>query len=275
METPAPSPPWQPITFGGVAAFSRASLGRLFLIQFIVALLAGASVHCFLLSAWFPVIQKTIARLPETGAIRAGQLEWHGPSPSWLAEGTFLSIVVDPAGGSRTGQSADVQLELERNGFRICSLLGCAVVPYPKNWSIALNRAEADPWWGAWRPFLLIGIGAGVVTGMMASWLALATLYSVPLRLIAFYSDRKVNWSGCWRIAVAAQWPGALLMSGAIFLYGLNRLNFVGFLFAWLLHLVVGWIYIGIAPTRLPRLAGAPRRRGNPFGEKKGKRFRG
>jgi len=97
----------------------------------------------------------------------------------------------------------------------------------------------------------------------------------VPLRLIAFYSDRKVNWSGCWRIAVAAQWPGALLMSGAIFLYGLNRLNFVGFLFAWLLHLVVGWIYIGITPTRLPRLAGAPRRRGNPFGEKKGKRFRG
>src|SRR2546422_8202912 len=43
METPASSPPWQPITFGGVAAFSRASFGRLFLVQFIVALLVARS----------------------------------------------------------------------------------------------------------------------------------------------------------------------------------------------------------------------------------------
>ena len=68
--------------------------------------------------------------------------------------------------------------------------------------------------------------------------------------------------------------PGALLMSGAIFLYAFHRLNLVGVLFAWLLHAVIGWIYLGIAPARLPRLAGAPPRRGNPFGgEKKQKRF--
>src|SRR5438046_8115320 len=101
METPASSPPWQPITFGGVAAFSRASFGRLFLVQFIVALLVAASVLCFLISAWFPVIHEAIARLPEKGAIRRGQLDWAGPSPAWLAEGPCLAIIVDTAGGGR------------------------------------------------------------------------------------------------------------------------------------------------------------------------------
>src|SRR2546429_7680107 len=190
MEAPASSPPWQPITFGGVAAFSRASFGRLFLVQFIVALLVAASVLCFLMSAWLPMIQKAIARLPEKGAIRNGQLEWNSPSPSWLTEGTFLSIIVDAAGGSRFGQSADVQLELERNGFKICSLFGCVAVPYPKNWTIALSRAEVEPWWGAWRPFLLIGAVAGVVICLLAGWLGLAAVYSLPLRLIAFCLER-------------------------------------------------------------------------------------
>ena len=273
METPVL--PWQPITFGGVAAFARASLGRLFLVQFLAALLVAASVISFLSVAWFPVFQKAIVRLPEKGAIRQGQLEWNGPSPAWLADGTFLSIVVDAAGEGRIGQSADVQLELKRRGFKICSLFGCVALPYPEKWIFALNRAEAEPWWGAWRPFLLLGVGAGSVLCLMASWLVLATFYSLAVRLIAFYSDRQAAWPACWRIAGAAQLPGALLMTGATFLYGLNRLNLVGFLFAWLLHLVTGWIYIGIAPARLPRLARAPRRPGNPFGtgQKKQKRF--
>ena len=275
MKTAASLPPWQPITFGGVAAFSRASFGRLLLVQFIVAALVAASVLCFLVSTWFPAVHKAIGRLPDRGAIHRGQLEWNSPSPVWLSEGTFLSIIVDVAGGSRSGQSADLQLELERNGFKICSLFGCLAVPYPKNWTIAMSRAEVEPWWGAWRPFLLIGAVVGVVICLLAGWLGLAALYSLPLRLIAFYSDRRATWGACWRLAGAAQLPGALLMSCATFLYGFNRINLVGLLFAWLLHVVIGWIYIGIAPARLPRLAGVPRRGGNPFGgeRKRQKKF--
>jgi len=97
METPVP--PWQPITFGGVAAFSRASLGRLVLVQLLAALVVAVSVISFLSAAWFPVLQKAIARLPERGAIRGGQLEWNSASPTWLAEGPFLSIVVDAGEG--------------------------------------------------------------------------------------------------------------------------------------------------------------------------------
>ena len=64
-------------------------------------------------------------------------------------------------------------------------------------------------------------------------------------------------------------------MSGAIFLYGFNRLNLVGFLFAWVLHLVSAWLYVGIIPARLPRLAGARPKRANPFGtgQRSQKRF--
>jgi len=111
----------------------------------------------------------------------------------------------------------------------------------------------------------------------MAIWLVLATLYSLPLRLLTFYYDRDVSWLGCWRMAGAAQLPGALLMSGGILLYGFNRLNLIGLLFAWLLHVVIAWIYVGIAPARLSRLAGSVRRRDNPFGgaQKRRKRFGG
>src|SRR5437667_4116660 len=118
METPASAPPWQPITFGGVASFSRASFGRLFLVQLLVALLVAASVNCLLISAWFPTLQKAFARLPEKGMIRGGHLVWSSPSPTWLAEGKFLSILVDTEGSRRTGQSADVQLEFGRNELK-------------------------------------------------------------------------------------------------------------------------------------------------------------
>ena len=141
MGTPASSPPWQPITFGGVASFARASFGRLLIVQFIVALLVAGSTTCFLAAAWFPVVEKAITRLPEKGAIRRGELDWTGPSPCPLAEATFLSIVVDVANSQPTGQSADVQLELRQSGFKIRSLLGTLTLPYPKDRTIALNRA--------------------------------------------------------------------------------------------------------------------------------------
>jgi hypothetical protein len=271
MEPSASSTPWQPITFGGVARFARAPFMRLFLVQFIAALLVAASVVCFLAVAWFPVAQTAIAHLPEKAALRRGQLEWAGPSPSRLAEATFLSIVVDVENGRQIGQIADVRLELRRSGFKIGSLFGQVAVDYPDDWTVVLNHAVADSWWGAWRPFLLASAGAGVVAGMMGAWLLLATIYSLPLRLVAFWCDRQVAWSGCWRVAGAAQVPPALLMSGAIFLYAFNRLDLVGLLFAWLLHIVIGWIYLGLAPTRLPPLAGRLRRRENPFGEGKKK----
>jgi len=272
MEAPAPPPPWQPLTFGGVASFARASSGRLFFVQFLMASLVAVSVVWFLIAAWFPVVQKAIAQLPAQGGIQHGQLQWTNTSPARLAEDAFLSIVVNANGSAPISQNADVQLELGRSGLRIKSLFGYLAVPYPADWVIGLNRAEAGPWWGAWRPFILVGTGITVAVGLWFSWLVLATIYMAPVRLIAFYADRELTIGAAWRVAGAALLPGALLMSGAIVLYSLHRLNLVGLLFAWLLHLVLAWIYAAIAPARLPRLPTALPRRRNPFGTERKKK---
>jgi hypothetical protein len=272
MESAAPSLAWQPLTLGGVAGFARASFGRLLLIQLIVAMFVAFSVVWAALSCWFPVIEAALTELPEHGKIQHGQLHWTNAAPSRLAEGTFLSILVDLQGTGAAGQSADVQLELGRTGVKFRSLLGSVTFSYPTDWLVALNRAEALPWWGAWRPFLLIGVGVAVVVGLLVGWSVQALLYSIPIRMIAFYSDRSATGLACLRLAGAALLPGALLMSGAILLYSFHRLNLVGLLFAWLLHILMGLVYAGLSPLRLARLAGAPRRRGNPFGETKKKK---
>jgi hypothetical protein len=272
MESATSAPAWQPLTLGGVASFAGASFGRLFLLQVIVALLVALSVVWAAQAGWFPVIEAALSELPERGEIRHGQLHWTGASPTRLAESTFLSILVDLHGAGRIGQSADVQLELGRTGVKIRSLLGYAALAYPKGWRIALNRAEALSWWGAWHPFLRIGVAVVVIAGLLAGWLVQAALYSIAIRLIAFYSDRAASGLGCLRMAGAALLPGALMMSGAIVLYSLHRLNLVGLFAAWLLHLLIGWVYAGLSPLRLPRLAGSPRRRGNPFGKATRKR---
>lgn len=268
MKSAASPPVWQPLTFGGVAGFARASFGRLLLVQFVVAILVGVSVARVFAAGWFPVIEKAIAALPSGGAVRGGRLEWSGDVPARLAEDAFLAIVVDPEGTGEIGQTGDVQLELGRNRVKIRSLIGYVTLPYPNGWTIVLNRGEAEASWGAWRPFLFGGIVVAVVVLLFAGWVFLTMLYAMPIGLIAFYSDRVVRWTGCLRMAGAAVLPGALMMSGAMLLYSLHRLNLVALLFAWLLHWVIGWVYAGIAPLRLPRVD-APRRRGNPFGTAK------
>src|SRR5579871_2922000 len=53
------SPPaaWEPLTPYGVAAFARASLGRLLLVQLLVAIAAGGLTVWFLHHAWLPVVR--------------------------------------------------------------------------------------------------------------------------------------------------------------------------------------------------------------------------
>jgi hypothetical protein len=97
MDSSAGKPPvaWQPLTLQGVASFARASLGRLLLAQFIVALLAAGTVVWFLNKAWFPKISEAIRQLPLQGELRSGRLDWQGATPSRLAEGRFLALIVD------------------------------------------------------------------------------------------------------------------------------------------------------------------------------------
>ena len=72
---------WQPLTPRGVAAFARAPLMRLLLVQFIFALLAAIAVVWFLRTAWFPTVREAIENLPAQGEMKSGKLEWTADSP--------------------------------------------------------------------------------------------------------------------------------------------------------------------------------------------------
>jgi hypothetical protein len=112
---------------------------------------------------------------------------------------------------------------------------------------------------------LLLGVGVGTMVGLLLVWFALACLYAVPVRLLAFYLDRNAGWRSSWQLACATLLPGAVVMACAVALYTLRRLDLVGLLFAWLLHVVMAWVYLIYAPTRLDRLGTVTARSPNPF----------
>ena len=244
---------WQPLTARGVATFARASLGRLLLVQLIVALLTAGTVVWFLHKCWFPTIGEAIRGLPPQGEIHSASLDWTGPSPARLAEGQFLAIVVDLDHAGEARSPAHVQVEFGRGDFKVYTLLGNFQSAYSRGWKVAFNRTELWPRWGAWAPAIL-AIVAGLAAGcLMVCWACLATVYCLPAWLIAFFANRYCSLGGSWRLAGAALMPGALLMCTIIILYGLGALDLVRLAIAGAVHLLVGWGYLLVSPLRLPR----------------------
>jgi hypothetical protein len=255
---------WQPLTMRGVAAFGQATLGRLLLVQLMVALLAAGTVVWFVHRCWFPTISEAIRELPAQGEIRSGRLEWSEPSPVCLAEGRFLALVVDldHAGEART--PAHVQVEFGRADLEVYSLLGYVQSDYPRSLAVACNRTELGPWWGAWAPAILAIMAGLVVAGLIVSWAFLATVYCLPVWVIGFFADRECSLDASWRLAGAALMPGALLMCAVIVLYGWGALDLVRLALAAAAHLAVGWVYLLFSPLCLPRHMAAEEK-ANPF----------
>jgi len=234
------------------------------LVQFVVALVAAGTVVWFLHRAWFPVVAKAISQLPPQGELESGRLDWRGGSSASLAEGRCLAFAVDLDHTGAARSPAHVQVEFGRTDVKVISLLGRLHGAYPRSWTVAFSRTELGPWWGAWAPAILAVAGASVVAGLMLSWAVLATAYCLPAWLVGFFANRAVNLGGSWRLAGAALMPGALVLCVAIFLYGWGTLDLVGLAVASAVHLVVGWVYLGVSPLCLPRLA-ATTLKENPF----------
>jgi hypothetical protein len=258
---------WQPLTFRGVAAFAHASVWRLLLVQLIVAVLVAAATVWFLDTAWFPTVRAAIQQLPAQGEIRTGRLNWPGTSPQSLAGGGFLAFTVDLEHRGERRSPADVQVEFGRNNLYLISLAGFAVLDYPRDRIIAFNRTEVGPWWGAWSPPILWMTVAVVISGLMAVWALLATVYSLPVWLVGLYANRNLNVWASWKLAGAALMPGALLMAGAILLYGFGMLDLVQLASVAGAHLVAGWIYLSGCPLLAPRLGFPAAAKGNPFAD--------
>jgi len=105
------------------------------------------------------------------------------------------------------------------------------------------------------------------VAGLFASWLALATVYFPVAWVLAYFKDRRLTARGAWKLAAASLLPGALLVCAGIVLYGLGIADLLRLLVLWLAHFAVGWVYLVMAPLRLPRVTAKPT--ANPFGEAK------
>ncbi len=244
---------WQPFTFRGVAAFASAAPGRALVVALVMAGVVASVIFRLLSAAWFPALDAAVARLPASGQIAQGRLHWPPEAPATLADSAWLSIVVNPTGQAFSGQSSDLQLELEPAQAHLSSLLGYLALPYPRSWVMALNRPDVEPVWGAWRPYLLLGASGAVGSGMLIVWALLGALVAGPVRLYSAVLQREATFGGCWRLAVAALMPGALIMSLAILLYSLRRLTLVELLLFGGLHLVCGVVYLSVAPWFLPR----------------------
>ncbi len=260
-----PVPAWLPVTPRGVAAFAHASLGRLWLVQTVCALLAAGVVTGFLAVDWFPVTAKAIERMPAEGQIYDGALRWAGEAPVRLAENRFLSISVDPNRAGQLRSTSHVQLDFSRSSVRVYSLFGFIEAAYPRGYVIAFNRHELKPWWGAWSPALLALAFLAVLAGLWVTWAALATVYSAPVWLLAFFTNQTPGWGGSWRLAGAALMPGALFMIGALVVYGLAGLEVLHLLLALVLHFLVGWLYVVICPFLLAPAPGTAAQARNPF----------
>ena len=259
------SPAWRPLTPRGVANFARASLGRLLLVQLVVALITAGFVVCAVLNCWFPAITAAIDRLPTQGAIVDRELDWRGQSPMDLAESRCLGVAVDLEHRGLARSTAHVQVEFGRRDVRIYSMLGRLDLVYPKSYTVALNEQELKPWWGAWAPPILALIGLGVMSGLVLSWTLLATAYCVPAWLLGLYLNRDLSFSGSWRLAGAALMPGALFMAAGIALYTWARLDLIHLLAVFVFHFVLSWAYLFLGALAAPRLDSVLAPKTNPF----------
>jgi len=254
---------WEPITPRGVAAFARASLERLLVVQAVVALLAAAAVVWLLSDGIFPTIDAAIGELPETGQIHSGKLDWRADSPVLLAEGRILACSVDLEHGGALRSPADFQFEFGRDSIRVFSLFGETELAYPPGLVLAANQTDARPAWGAWAPDILGLAAIGVFFGLLAVWALLATVYFIPVWLMCLFSNRDLNFRASWKLAGAALMPGALLLSLSLVLYSLGGFDIVQLSFAFGMHLVIGWIYLFVSPMFLCRALPAEKK--NPF----------
>ena len=256
---------WEPLTPRGVAAFARASLGRLWLVQFIFALWLAVAVSYFVSHAWFPVIESAIRAMPEQGEVRAGKLNWRGKSPEFLADNRFLAFIVDLSHSGEIRSPAHVQIEFGATNVLAFSLFGRAETAYPKSWIVGFNRADMGPWWGAWKPPILAITIGGVILGSMLLWATAATAYFLPVWLIGFFANSDLDLRGSWKLAGALSMPGALLLGFAILLYTWSVLDLIRLCVAAGLGIAIGWIYLVASPLVAPKLAKEKGLKENPF----------
>ena len=230
--------------------------------QFIVALLAAASVVWFLDDGCFPTISAAIQNLPASGEIRSGKLDWQGDPSQLLAEGKFMAFDVDLNHSGQIHSTADLQIEFGSDSIRFFSLLpGYSEIFYLPDRVAPFNRTELEPLWGAWAVDILFLAFIAVTLSLLSSWWLLATLYFLPVWLLDILREPRFEFLRVLEIvrrgaaagSVAdGRWHPALQLPVFLDLVSL------GFLLA--PHYVLGWIYLFLSQLFLPRFRSVSQR---------------
>jgi hypothetical protein len=211
------------------------------------------------------VVRAAIQQLPDAGQIADGRLDWRGDSPVSLAANRFLSFGVDLNHSGELGREAHLQIEFGRRDLRVFAMLGYRAYAYPEYWRVAFNRAELDPWWGAWQPAIIAAVALGMLFWLMLSWTLLATMYFLPVKLVALFQNRDLTLCQSWRMAGAACLPGALFLTVAILCYGSGVVDLIQLGGLAVLHFVVPWVYLVVSPLFLPKRGAFIAPKANPF----------
>jgi hypothetical protein len=251
--SPASTPFWQPFTPRGVARAASAPRWQLWIALGLTAGLSVASVLFFLNRCWQPVIVAAIDQLADGGQIRQGILQPGGASTDvTLASNRYLAITLNWTEAGPRDQVADVRLILQIDRFLVCSLFGCTAFSYEGIGDRPVGRTETGAWWRAWQPFLFTAIALGHALYLIIAWWLLTIVYAWAIRLLAFYLDRELDFTGATRVAQAALIPGALWLTATVFLHAAGWLDMLGLLIVLVMHVPVGWLYAGLACRSLP-----------------------
>ncbi len=231
--------------------------------QALLALVVALLIVWLLARGFFPTVDAAIRQLPDTGNIIRGELNTPDETPRLLAEGRFLAFIVDPKHAGEIRSPAQFQFEFGSDSLLIFSFFGVAEIDYPSDQSFYFNHTDLQPMWGAWAPEILALAALAVFFGLLLSWFLLATIYFLPVWLIAFFANRDLSLLQSWRVAGAALMPGALLMALSLWFYGLGAFDLIKLCFAFGMHFLIGWVYLLVSPFFL-RHAALPEKV-NPF----------
>lgn len=265
VATELSQPILQTLLSDGVARFARMPMRWLLLGQFIMALLGAALAVWFVRMDWVPVIGQAVQSLPPAGEIRGGIVQESSEEPCLLAENHFIAFINDKNHTGTIRSPAHIQVEIGDHFVRVISLFGYLDIPFPESeWILLWNRTELEPWWGAWRPPILWSIFGAATVGLLMTWWVMATILAGPTWLIAFFFDRELSFTDCWKYCCAAFMPGSCLMMFAVLLYGMGFVDLVTFVVLGVAHFAMDLLVPWAGLFLLPRSRKSPRVT-NPF----------
>lgn len=262
-EPPQPPFAWQPLTPRGVARFADATLSRVLLVELIFAIVAASTVVWVLQRDYVPVISHAVDAMPDGARVRNRRLQ--GIPDTLLFQNQFLALAIAPSDDTDLGQSADLQVQFRPADVRIgvVFLPSWGLVFSYENGDYDLSRASLEPLWGAWRPVVLTECGAAVALALGLTWTILAFLLTAPVRIAAWFADRRLTLGGAWRLSGASLMSGALLLTLAVALYGLRAIDLIGLACFLAGHFILDVITLAASFRALDRAVPAPPK--NPF----------